>query len=107
MTGDTLFWLCLGGLVYTYLGYPLLLACARPFAGRAHATGAQEPQVSVIVAAHNEADVIVDKIRNFLALDYPSERKQLIVISDASSDGTDEIVQTFKDERVVLIRQEP
>lgn len=107
MTGDTLFWLCLGGLVYAYLGYPLLLACARPFAARAYAAGAQAPQVSVIVAAHNEADVIMDKIRNFLALDYPAERKQLIVISDGSSDGTDEIVQTFQDERIVLIRQEP
>lgn len=42
--------------MYAYLGYPLLLACARAFAARAYAPGAEATQVSVIVAGHNEAD---------------------------------------------------
>jgi len=101
-----MFWLSIGGLLYAYLGYPLLLACARPFLSRACATGRQTPRVSVIVAAHDEAEVIEEKIHNFLALDYPADRRELVVVSDASSDGTDEIVRRSESQRVVLIRQE-
>jgi cellulose synthase/poly-beta-1,6-N-acetylglucosamine synthase-like glycosyltransferase len=87
-----LFWLSAGLIVYTHLGYPLLLralvAVRRP--GRSpRPFGAQElPTVSLIVAAYDEEEVIADKVPNALALDYPRELLQVIVASDGSADAT-------------------
>ena len=86
---EVIFWLAAGLIVYTHVGYALLL---RALAGRAkpgRATGpAEEPSVSLIVAAHNEGEVIDEKVQNMLALDYPHDRLELIVASDGSDDGT-------------------
>jgi cellulose synthase/poly-beta-1,6-N-acetylglucosamine synthase-like glycosyltransferase len=60
----------------------------------------------LIIAAHNEADVIEAKIENALALDYPSERLRIIVTSDASDDGTDELVERYASQGVELVRAE-
>ncbi|NEU58097.1 glycosyltransferase family 2 protein [Halorussus sp. MSC15.2] len=62
------------------------------------------PSVSLVVAAYNEEDVIADKIENSLALDYPDEKLEILVFSDASSDATDDIVRSY--EGVELIRVE-
>lgn len=107
VTLQILFWVSLGGILLTYLGYPLLLLVWRSFP-RPHARDeSTRPRVSLIVSAFNEAQVIEAKIRNALALDYPSEQLEVIVISDESTDGTDEIVRGFADQGVVLYRQEP
>jgi hypothetical protein len=106
MSGDALFWIAFGALAYLYLGYPLLLAFVALFLSRACQEDEQTPAVSLVVAAHNESAVIADKIRNTLALDYRADRIQLIVVSDASDDGTDDIVRSCSDTRVVLVRQE-
>ncbi len=108
------FWICLGLLVYTYAGYPLLvrlLASARDGSPRA---ASRLPTVSILIAAHNEARVIGETLRNKLALDYPADRLEIIVVSDASADGTDEIVGRVAAEAaaaegpaVRLLRQEP
>lgn len=64
------------------------------------------PSVSLVVAAYNEADIIGEKIENSLELDYPDEKLEIIVFSDASSDATDDIVRSYADEGVELIRVE-
>lgn len=89
------FWASLAAIAYTHVGYPLLLRLVGsrrpdPLAGR----GAL-PRVSLIVAAHNEQAVIERKLRNCLALDYPSELLELIVASDGSIDRTVEIAESF------------
>ncbi len=104
MTGATLFWVGLSALGYVYLGYPLLLALFAHLLRRRPQPGDGAFFVSMIVAAHNEAEVIEAKLRNALDLDYSRDRLELIVVSDASDDGTDEIVA--KHQGVVLIRQE-
>lgn len=71
MTGDALFWIGLCALAYAYLGYPLLLALIAPALHRHFQEGEQTPAVSLIVAAHNQAAVIAEKIEHTLALDYP------------------------------------
>ena len=106
MTGDLLFWLGLAALGYAYVGYPLLLGLLAPVFGQAFRQAEQEPSVSLIVAAHNESEVIGEKLANTLSLDYPADRLQLIVISDASTDSTEEIVRGCSDPRVALLRQE-
>ena len=90
-----LFWTLSALVVYVYVGYPLLLALV----GRMHARPARreaiEPSVTLLISAFNEADVIAEKLRNSLSLDYPADRLQILVISDASDDETDAIVESF------------
>jgi cellulose synthase/poly-beta-1,6-N-acetylglucosamine synthase-like glycosyltransferase len=88
-----LFWISAALIVYTHLGYPLVLRLL--LALRRHPTltpGVWEelPRVSLIVAAYDEEDVIEAKVANALALDYPRERLQSIVASDGSADATAE-----------------
>jgi poly-beta-1,6-N-acetyl-D-glucosamine synthase len=82
------FWLGLAALAYVFVGYPVLAlawAAARP---RPLRRATHEPPVSVIVAAHNEADRIADRVDNLLALDYPADRLEILVGSDGSTDAT-------------------
>ena len=86
-----IFWICAGSIVYTHLGYPLVLRAL--VALRRHptlhpGTWAKPPRVSLIVAAFDEEAVIAAKVANTLALDYPRERLELIVASDGSGDAT-------------------
>jgi len=98
-----LFWLSAGLIVYTHLGYPLVLWALThlPGRGRFHPSppyrglkGGNDaegvPNVSLIVPAYDEEDVIAEKVANALALDYPRERLQIVVASDGSSDATAE-----------------
>ena len=66
-----------------------------------------EPFVTILIAAYNESDHIRKTIQNKLELRYPAEKMEIIVISDGSTDGTDEIVKSFDTDNVYLIHQEP
>lgn len=99
------FWIFLALVVYVYVGYPLLLALIRILVRRHPVrTGDEEPHVTLVVSAFNEAPVIAEKIENCLRLDYPQELRQVIVISDASDDGTDGIVTSYASRGVELLR---
>jgi cellulose synthase/poly-beta-1,6-N-acetylglucosamine synthase-like glycosyltransferase len=85
------FWICVGLIVYTHAGYPLVLRAL--VALRRHptlrpGTWEEPPHVSLIVAAHDEEGVIAEKVANALALNYPRRRLEAIVASDGSGDGT-------------------
>lgn len=86
------FWLALGAIAYTHVGYPLLLRAlvrARPLrAGTATAAREHMPVVSLIVAAYDEETSIGAKVANALALDYPRDRLEIVVASDGSADAT-------------------
>ena len=102
---EVIFWLLAAVVVYVYAGYPLLLVVLSGLGARRPVRKADtEPSVTLIVSAFNEASVIADKIRNSLALDYPREKIEIVVISDASDDGTDEIVGQFAAQGVRLLR---
>jgi cellulose synthase/poly-beta-1,6-N-acetylglucosamine synthase-like glycosyltransferase len=79
--------------LYSYFLYPLLLLLLRLFRRQEFRRGDFEPRISIIIAAYNEESKILGKLENTLAVDYPREKLELIVASDASSDGTDEIVR--------------
>jgi cellulose synthase/poly-beta-1,6-N-acetylglucosamine synthase-like glycosyltransferase len=83
-------WSSLGLIVYAHVGYPLLLAALARLRRKARpsATPAEVPRVSLIVAAHDEEDVIERRVENALALDYPPDRLEVIVASDGSEDRT-------------------
>ncbi len=101
-----LFWASVAVLGYIYVGYPALLTLMRHFAGRSVRRAEIEPCVSVIIAANDEAAVIEAKLRNMLALDYPADRLEIVVASDGSVDGTNEIVRRFAP-RVRLLESFP
>jgi len=92
---EIVFWAALGLLVYTHVGYPLLLHQIAALRGRRPAAprADEAPRVSLIVAAYDEEAVIADRVRNALELDYPRERLELIVASDGSSDRTVELAR--------------
>jgi cellulose synthase/poly-beta-1,6-N-acetylglucosamine synthase-like glycosyltransferase len=87
------FWVCVGLLLYSLVGYPLLLAAlVRLRPRRASTAGAADelPSVSVIVPAYAEAEVIGARIANLRELDYPEDRLELVVACDGSPDATAE-----------------
>src|SRR5919198_3583353 len=92
VVAKVLFWSSLGALAWTQAGYPLVAAAAARLRGRPVRKRDFTPSVSMIVAAHNEEDVIERRLDNLLALDYPREQLELVVASDASTDRTDELV---------------
>jgi len=87
-----LFWGSLGALAWTHVGYPVAAAALARLRPRPVRKGDATPGVAVVVAAHDEEDVIGRRVENLLELDYPSERLEIVVASDGSSDRTDEIV---------------
>jgi cellulose synthase/poly-beta-1,6-N-acetylglucosamine synthase-like glycosyltransferase len=100
------FWGSLGALAWTQAGYPLAAAALARIRGRPVRKDEIEPTVTLIVAAHDEERVIDERLDNLLALDYPAEKLEIVVASDASSDRTDELVESFaaREDRVRLLR---
>ncbi len=89
-------WGGLGILLYVYVGYPALLFLLGLFGRTARfERAAVRPTVSVVLAAWNEAEVIGAKIENTLSQEYPPDLLDLIVVSDESTDATDEIVERY------------
>jgi len=105
IAAEVVFWASLGALVWTHALYPLAAAALARLAPRPLAAADVEPVVTVIVAAHDEEAVIERRLDNLLALDYPSDRLQVVVASDASTDRTDELVQRYAP-RVDLVQCE-
>ncbi|BDV43050.1 hypothetical protein GURASL_19730 [Geotalea uraniireducens] len=92
-------------LVYIYVGYPAVLFLLAKLLPRGHRRDERyEPTVTLIISAHNEEQVIGAKLENALATDYPPAKLTITVVSDGSTDRTDEIVRSFADRGVVLVR---
>jgi cellulose synthase/poly-beta-1,6-N-acetylglucosamine synthase-like glycosyltransferase len=95
-------WLSLGLLAYVYAGYPALMwmrAARRP---RIWHDSPATPAVSVVVVAHNEARRVTERIENLLALDYPRERLEIILVSDGSTDGTVDRARAYAHDGVIV-----
>jgi cellulose synthase/poly-beta-1,6-N-acetylglucosamine synthase-like glycosyltransferase len=93
-------------LAYTYVGYPIVLRLLVWWRGeRPVKQDAITPPLSLVISAYNEAPVMRRKLENAQSLAYPADRLEIVVISDASDDGTDEIVGEFASQGVALARQ--
>jgi glycosyltransferase involved in cell wall biosynthesis len=103
-----LFWGSLGALAWTHAGYPAAAAAAARLRPRRVRKREITPSVTVIVPAYNEEAVIRRRLENLLELDYPVDKLEIVVTSDASDDGTDAIVDELaqQDPRVRLRRRE-
>ena len=92
--------------LYTYLGYPLALMLLAVLRRRRDAVTrpAAWPRITIVLPVYNEAAVIRHTLENLLHLDYPANRRQILVVSDASTDGTDAIVGEYTRRGVRLLR---
>ena len=102
-----LFYVSLVGCVFSYLLYPfILLFLKKNNVNKGGARDVELPMLSLIVTVHNEEKRIEEKLANTLALDYPAEKLQIVIASDASTDRTNEIVSTYADRGVTLVHVE-
>jgi cellulose synthase/poly-beta-1,6-N-acetylglucosamine synthase-like glycosyltransferase len=97
-----------GLCLYTYLGYPAVLKLMSVGGGargsKLRPAASSFPRISIVLPVYNEAAVIAATLERILGIDYPAERRQILVVSDASTDGTDDIVAGFAGRGVELLR---
>lgn len=96
---EILFWVSFGWLAYVFAGYPLLMALLarlRPMPIRK--SESYRPDVTFVMAVYNEGKVIRRRLENYLALSYPREKLRFMIGSDASTDGTDEIIREYQEQ---------
>jgi len=101
-----LFYILIVLSIYSYLIYPLLLKLLRPIWGSENWVKDITRSVTIIISAHNEAAVIGKKIENSLAIEYPGSALEIMVVSDGSTDATNEIVNQYAERNVVIISSE-
>ena len=100
-----LFWSSVAVIVYVYVGYPLIIWLLSRFSREPTPPPTNSwPSISLIIAAFNEEHVIEEKLHNALSLGYPRGKREIIVVSDGSTDRTNEIVAGFQTQGVRLIR---
>ena len=98
------FWCAILLLMYIYAGYPLWIYFRSRIRPRPPQQGRMLPRLSIILAVHNGAALLRQKIDHLLSLDYPQDRMEIVVVSDGSTDGTDDILDEFKYPTVRSIR---
>jgi glycosyltransferase involved in cell wall biosynthesis len=92
-------------LIYIYLGYPALMHVLSSLWPKPVNKGFFRPDVSVILTVHNEEALISQKLDNLLALDYPREKLEIIVVDDLSSDRTAEIVRSHPAVKMIKLEK--
>jgi cellulose synthase/poly-beta-1,6-N-acetylglucosamine synthase-like glycosyltransferase len=98
---EIIFWVGIGLITYTYLGYPVLLYILTKFKQLFYNTSKdyfsinEMPEVSLIVACYNEGEIIREKIKNTLHIKYPSKKLNICFVTDGTSDGSEKIISEF------------
>lgn len=106
--GYVSFWIGAAWILYVYAGYPVLLGLFSLFSRvRPKASDGYHPSVSILIAAYNEEKDIYWKINEIFAWDYPADKIEVLVASDASEDRTDDILASIRDPRMRWIRMGP
>lgn len=95
----SLFFLCLGNIFIVFMGYPVFLymvSLISPDKKKCRSNSANEyPMISLLVVFRNADTLIEKKIENYLTLEYPRDKLELVLISDGSSDGSDKIARDY------------
>ncbi len=98
-----IFWICFLLIFYSLFGYFVLLRIVSEFIKRERIVDNKYiPFVSMILSVHNEENIIEAKIKNFLEIDYPENKMQLLIGSDNSNDRTEEIIKRYENQRIKL-----
>ena len=98
------FWASTAIIAYTYLGYAGWLWLRSRWFAKPVKVAPYKPFISIVMVVRNEASALDGKVRNLLALDYPSDLREIVIASDGSTDGTNEILSEYaKRENVRVI----
>jgi biofilm PGA synthesis N-glycosyltransferase PgaC len=99
-----IFWLAAALVAYTYAGYVGWLRIRMLWRSRCIVRGAITPPVSIVMVVRNEQQVLETKLRNLMAIDYPADRCQIVVVSDGSTDHTESILRACgNDARIHIV----
>lgn len=95
-----LFWICMAIIIYTYVGYALVLFLLVKIKRVLTKDEPQDrnnelPEVTLLIAAYNEKEYVAEKMANTLALDYPKNKLKILWITDGSDDGTPELLKQY------------
>jgi cellulose synthase/poly-beta-1,6-N-acetylglucosamine synthase-like glycosyltransferase len=101
-----IFWMIVAVILYTYVGYSLIILLVGRFVHRPLHAATIEPRVTYLITAYNEEKSLREKLEQVLSLDYPHNLLEIIVASDGSTDRTDDIAREFIDRNVLLVRVE-
>jgi len=96
------FWLSIFGILYTYAGYPIAVWIFARLRPRPWKAGPVTPSVSIVLAVHDGAAMLPRKIEHLLNLDYPGI-KEIVIVSDGSTDGTAEMLAHLHDPRITAV----
>ena len=100
---ENLFWFSLSIMIYTFLGYGVIISILAKFKTQSPLPELADedlPNVTLLVAAYNEADIIETKVMNCLDLDYPKDKLKIFFVTDGSDDGTPTLIQNQPEVRV-------
>lgn len=100
---EAIFWAAASLILYTYFGYPVLLAILVAFKKNQIRKESIQPRVTIVIAAYNEERRIGEKIENTLSLHYPREKKEIIITSDGSTDDTNQLISEYLERGVRLL----
>jgi len=104
LLGEIVFWVSVALITYAYVGYPLALSVVSLLRTRRVEKADVSPSVTFIITAYNEEKRIAEKLENTLKLVYPRSKLEILVASDCSSDKTDEIVKSYGERGIQLVR---
>lgn len=100
---ETLFWISALIIAYTFVGYGVIITLLAKFKKQTVLPELEDedlPEITLVVAAYNEAEIIESKVMNSMALDYPAEKLKLFFVTDGSDDGTNDLIQKYPEVRV-------
>ena len=99
-----IFWISAALIVYSYAGYPFWLWLRSKFFPRPVLSGNFEPRVSLVMVVCNEEKILSAKLENLIALDYPTEKIEIVIASDGSTDQTERMLREYaRDSRVQVV----
>jgi cellulose synthase/poly-beta-1,6-N-acetylglucosamine synthase-like glycosyltransferase len=104
LLGEVVFWISVALIAYAYVGYPLVLGVVSLLRTRRVQKANVSPPVTYIITAYNEEKRIAQKLENTLKLVYSRSKLEILVASDCSSDKTDEIVKSYGERGIRLVR---
>ena len=104
-----MFWLAAAVVMYAYFGYPAWLWLRSRWHPQPVHAAPCTPLVSIVMVVRNEAAVLDAKLRNLLGVNYPSELCEVVIVSDGSTDGSDEILSVYQQNQRVraLVHPQP
>ncbi len=92
-----MFWLAAGVVIYTFGGYPILIALLGRWRRNPVKKSSNYPEITLLIPAYNEESIIAEKIDNSLQLHYPKERLGIVIVADGSDDGTRAIAERYRE----------